>query len=61
MKKGRSFMGFELISMEEEEGFKGFFVGFGLKVKFFFFVSANEERERLSEVRRVERSSQGLD
>lgn len=36
MKKGRSFMGFELISMEEEEGFKGFFVGFGLKVKFFF-------------------------
>lgn len=37
MKKGRSFLGFELISMEEEEGFKGFFVGFGLKVKFFFF------------------------
>lgn len=26
MKKGRSFLGFELISMEEEEGFKGFFL-----------------------------------
>lgn len=36
MKKGRSFLGFELISMEEEEGFKGFFCWVWIKSKVFF-------------------------
>lgn len=36
MNKGSSFMGFEPISMDDEV-FRGFFSGFGLKLKVFLF------------------------